>query len=139
MAKILVVEDNPSNRKLARVILTHAGHEVSEAVDAPQALEWCAQRLPDLVLMDVQLPGMDGLSASERLRALPGALRLPILAVTALAMPEDRSRIAGSVCNDVLTKPYSPAQLLALVDKWLSFSQNGPGKEEHHDGHDPAR
>jgi two-component system, cell cycle response regulator DivK len=89
---VLVVEDNPLNLKLVRDVLGHAGYRVLEAGDAERGIALARSEAPDLILMDVQLPGIDGIEALGRLRADAGTARIPVVAVTALAMKEDRER-----------------------------------------------
>jgi len=119
MARILVVEDHPANLKLARIILENAGHVVVASDDAVDGLRVAAQIRPDLVLMDIQLPGMDGLEALARLRADPATAAIPAVAFTAFAMKDDRERFLAAGFNGYLEKPISvrefPAQVAALL------------------------
>jgi CheY-like chemotaxis protein len=114
---ILVVDDNPLNLKLMRFLLMKHGHRVATAVDAPSALAEIARELPRLVVMDLQLPGMDGLALTQQLRATPGWERIPILAVTASAMRGDEQRALAAGCSGYITKPIDtrtlPGQLAA--------------------------
>ena len=115
MARVLVVEDNPANLKLVTMLLDRAGHEVLAALDAETALTLARQVAPDLVLMDVQLPGMDGLTATALLKADPVTARIPIIALTADAMVGDAERLMAQGFDDAHPKPIAPAGLLATV------------------------
>jgi len=112
---ILVVEDNADNSILTRKILNHYGYEVDVVEEGERALEYCRERTPDLILMDVSLPGMDGLEVTRALRAMEPCREVPIIALTAHAMTgwEARSREAG--CDDYLAKPVLPNDLVARV------------------------
>lgn len=120
MACILVIEDNPANLKLAKVILTSAGHEVLQAENAADGLRLARERAPQLILMDVQLPGMDGLSATRALKNDTATANILVIAVTALAMQGDIERIRAAGCDDYLAKPYRRAALLAAVEQALA-------------------
>jgi CheY-like chemotaxis protein len=117
--RILVVEDNPLNLKLVRDVLEYAGYEVVDAGTGEEGLELAAQVRPDLVLMDLQLPGMDGTEALRRLR--DGVLDpgVPVAAVTALAMPQDRAAAVAAGFDGWIEKPISvralPAQIAELL------------------------
>jgi two-component system cell cycle response regulator DivK len=120
MARILVIEDNPANLKLARVILTSAGHEVLQADNATDGLRLAQECAPQLVLMDIQLPGMDGMSATRVLKNEPTTAHIVVIAVTALAMQSDIEKIRAAGCDDYIAKPYRRASLLAAVDHALA-------------------
>ena len=119
MAKILIVENNPDNMELAVFLLQSAGHTVLSAVDAEAGLALARDELPDLILMDIQLPVMDGYEATRRIKADPALRTIPIIAVTshALSGGEEKARAAG--CDDFVPKPYSPRQLLAKIRQYL--------------------
>jgi two-component system cell cycle response regulator DivK len=102
---ILIVEDDPTNRMLATRILSSAGMNFAEAVDDEHALAFLATRRPDLVLMDLSLPGIDGWEVTRRIRRDPTLQGLPILAVSAHAMAGDRERALKAGCDEYLTKP----------------------------------
>jgi CheY-like chemotaxis protein len=119
MARILVVEDNPLNLKLVRVILESAGHEVEPAVDAEQAEERLARHIPDLILMDLGLPGKDGYTFTRELRARSETRRTPIVALTAYAMKGDMDKAWDAGCTDYLTKPIRGADLVRRLAQWL--------------------
>ena len=117
---ILVVEDQDDNRQILRDLLTSADFEVIEAVDGEAGLAAAAAHRPDLILMDIQLPGLDGYEATRRLKADAVLHAIPIIVVTsyALAGDDDKARAAG--CDAYICKPYSPRQLLAKVREYLS-------------------
>jgi len=119
MATILIVEDNPSNMLLATFLLEHAGHQVLQADEGESALRLARERLPDLILMDVQLPGMDGLEATGTLKgdARTGAIK--VLAFTSFAMTGDADRIRAAGCDGYISKPISVDELVALVEAAL--------------------
>jgi two-component system, sensor histidine kinase and response regulator len=125
-AAILLVEDNEVNRVLATTILTRLGHQVTVAEDGVAAVGLCAQANFDLVLMDMQMPGMDGLQATERIRALDSPMRrVPVIALTANALQGDRERCLAAGMDDYLTKPFNPEQLAAIIDQWLPGRSSG--------------
>jgi two-component system cell cycle response regulator DivK len=116
---VLIVEDNPRNLKLVRDVLAYAGYATLEASSAEDGLGLARSDHPDLVLMDVQLPGMDGIEALARLRAEPGTADIPVMAVTAFAMEEDRRRLRSAGFDAYLEKPIDvralPAQVAAVL------------------------
>lgn len=115
MAVILLIEDNPANLKLAVMLLEHAGHRVLTATDGEAGIELAKRYCPDLVLMDIQMPGIDGLEATRRLRADPATAALKVVALTALAMKGDEARILAAGCDGYLVKPFRYQRLLAEV------------------------
>jgi two-component system, cell cycle response regulator DivK len=117
--RILVVEDNELNLKLVRDVLSYAGYEVVEARTGEQGVELAAECRPDLVLMDLQLPGIDGIEALRQLRASPRGEGLPVIAVTAYAMKEDRERAVRAGFDGYLEKPYGIHQLPQQVQRFL--------------------
>lgn len=120
MKRVLVVEDNPQNLKLARLVLSKAGFDVLEARDGEQGVRLAREQLPDLVLMDVQMPVLDGLSAIELLRADPVTAKLKIVVLSAMAMKGDRERILGAGCDAYLAKPFDYKELVATVTRVLA-------------------
>jgi two-component system cell cycle response regulator DivK len=116
---ILVVEDQEDNRQILRDLLSNAGYEMMEAEDGEQALASVAQRRPDLILMDIQLPVIDGYEATRRIKANPALKAIPIIVVTSYALSgdEDKARAAG--CDAYVAKPYSPRALLAMIRECL--------------------
>ena len=123
MARILVVEDNITNLALASVLLAKAGHDVIQAEDAKIGLEKSLCESPDLILMDVQLPGMSGLEATAQLKANPKTKTIPIIAVTAQAMNGDEARCRAVGCDGYLAKPLSYKALWTAVQMHLENSQ----------------
>jgi two-component system, cell cycle response regulator DivK len=121
MTVVLVVEDNARNLKLVRDLLEHAGYRTLEATTAEDGLALARAHEPDLVLMDVQLPGMDGVEALERLRADPATNAIPVVAVTAFAMKDDRERFVAAGFDGYLEKPISvrafPGQVARMLDR----------------------
>lgn len=119
---ILVVDDNPENLKLILVLLSTSGHELTTASDAHQALQHLEQRHPDLILLDLQLPGMDGLELTRRLKAQPSTSAIPIVAVTAYAMKGDEQKARDAGCDGYLVKPVDKRLLRSLVKSYLEES-----------------
>ncbi len=119
-ATVLVIEDNLLNLKLVRDVLGHAGYRVLEAGDAEDGIAVARSEAPDLILMDVQLPGIDGIEALGRLRAHAETASIPVVALTALAMRQDRERCLAAGFDGYLEKPVSvpalPSQIAALID-----------------------
>ena len=118
--RILVVEDNPLNLKLVRDVLTASGYEVVEAQTGEAGVSLAADCAPDLVLMDLQLPGIDGYEAMRLIREDPRVAEVPIVALTAFAMREDRERTARAGFDGYLSKPISVRELPAQVGDFLS-------------------
>jgi two-component system, cell cycle response regulator DivK len=116
---ILVVEDQEDNRQILRDLLANAGYRLTEAENGEQALAAVEQQAPDLILMDIQLPVLDGYEATRRIKANPSLRAIPIIAVTSYALSgdEDKARAAG--CDDFVPKPYSPRQLLIKIREYL--------------------
>jgi len=117
---ILVVEDNPANMKLAVFLLEQAGYAVISAVDAEAGLTLACERHPDLILMDIQLPGMDGLAAILLLKSAEATRRIPVIALTALAMKGDEQRIRDAGCDAYIAKPMRYQEVLATVAEQLA-------------------
>jgi CheY-like chemotaxis protein len=120
MAKILLVEDNEMNRDMLSRRLVKRGFEVVIAVDGLIGLAMATSEKPDLILMDMSLPGLSGWEASQKIRADPAIAHVPIIALTAHAMAEDRDRALAAGCNEFETKPVDLASLLVKVDVLLS-------------------
>jgi CheY-like chemotaxis protein len=108
MAKILIIEDNEQNLYLETFILEKNGHEIIQARSGETGIALAVQQNPDLILLDIQLPGMDGYTVAEELRKNRGILSTPIVAVTSFAMPGDRDRILASGCSGYIEKPINP-------------------------------
>jgi CheY-like chemotaxis protein len=118
--RVLYVEDNEVNRLLMQGMLArHPRVELQMAEDPQAALAMAASGTPDLVLLDIQLPGIDGFEVLRRLRAMPATAAVPVVAVSANAMPDDRERALAAGFDDYVTKPIDMALLLAAVDRWL--------------------
>ncbi|HTP38092.1 MAG TPA: response regulator [Steroidobacteraceae bacterium] len=117
---VLVIDDNPVNLKLAAEVLQADGHEVIRADDAEQALALLAAHLPDLVLTDIALPGMDGLELTRRLKSDPRYRHLPVVALTASAMKGDEQRVLDAGCDAYIAKPLDTRQLSAQVARILA-------------------
>jgi two-component system cell cycle response regulator DivK len=115
MATILIVEDNPQNMKLAALLLESAGHEVLRASDAETGVVLARTCSPRLILMDVQLPGTDGLCATRGLKRDPVTAAIPVYALTACAMPGDEARIREAGCDGYITKPIRHHEFLRVV------------------------
>ena len=119
--RILVVEDNERNLKLVRDVLQYAGYDVIAAGSGEQGVALARERLPDLILMDLQLPEMDGTEALRRLRADPLTRAIPVVAVTAFAMKDDRERALDAGFDSYIEKPISvrelPGQVRAFLDR----------------------
>lgn len=119
MACVLIVEDNPTNMKLTSLLVRKAGHTVLSAVDAETGLTVARSEQPDLILMDVQLPGMDGLTATAILKQDEATAGIPVIALSALAMKtdEENSRVAG--CDAFIVKPLRYQELYDAIDRLL--------------------
>jgi two-component system, cell cycle response regulator DivK len=120
MAKILIVEDNPANMTLAVFLLQSAGHTVLSATDAEAGLTLARDERPNLVLMDIQLPGIDGLDAVGLLKRDDATRDIPVIALTALAMKGDEERIRAAGCDDYIAKPMDYKEFLATVATQLA-------------------
>ena len=117
--RILVVEDQEDNRQILRDLLGHAGFEMLEAEDGEAALAAAAAHRPDLILMDIQLPTLDGYEATRRLKADAALKDIPVIVVTSYALSGDEEKARAAGCDDYVTKPYSPRALLAKIRQHL--------------------
>ena len=124
MATILIVEDNPDNMMLTVLLLESAGHTVLSAVDAEAGLTLARAELPNLILMDIQLPGMDGLQATALLKGDEATRAIPVIALTALAMKGDEERIRAAGCDGYIAKPMNTKEFLATVAAQLLATSN---------------
>jgi CheY-like chemotaxis protein len=120
MAKILIIEDTENNRVLLTRRLKPRGHEIVTAEDAERGLALVPAEHPDLILMDVGLPGMDGWNATRQLKAAPGSSQIPVIALTAHAMEGDREKAIDAGCDDYETKPIDFARLFEKIDRLLA-------------------
>jgi two-component system cell cycle response regulator DivK len=119
MATVLIVEDNPANLALAIFLLESAGHTVLSATDAEAGLTLARDQQPDLILMDIQLPGMDGLEATALLKRDDATSAIPVIALTALAMKGDEARIRAAGCDGYIAKPLAYKEFLATISTHL--------------------
>ena len=117
--RVLIVDDNEDNRQILIDLLSANGYEVLQALTGPDAAAIAAREIPDLVLMDIQLPGIDGHEATRRIRAISALARTPVIAVTSYALAGDDRKAAEAGCDAYITKPFSPRALLAQVRKFL--------------------
>ena len=125
MKTILIVEDNEKNMKLVRDILRHNGHETIEAATGAEGVRLAVAKRPDLVLMDIQLPDIDGIEALGRIRKDVSLDAIPVLAVSASVMPDDQQKIISSGFDAFIMKPINLKQFVETVQRFL---QNGRGK-----------
>lgn len=114
--KVLAVEDNPINMKLLKLVLKKYGHDAIEAATGGEALAKAGSEKPDLILMDIQLPDMDGLEATRRIRNLPSMRNVPIIAITSYAMAGDREKIMEAGCNGYFEKPINPLTIMRDIE-----------------------
>ena len=120
MAKILVIEDNPANMRLATFLLRSAGHTVLCGIDAEAGLALARAEHPDLILMDIQLPGMDGLEATGLLKRDDATRAIPVIALTALVMKGDEERIRAAGCDGYIAKPLAYKDFLTVISAQLA-------------------
>ena len=116
---ILVVEDQPDSRQIIRDMLTGTDYEITEAENGEEALTAIAKQRPDLILMDIQLPIMDGYTATNQIKADPALRSIPIIAVTSYALAGEKKKARAAGCDDYVTKPFSPRELLAKIRQYL--------------------
>ncbi len=148
-SSILIVEDNEDNLFTLRQILANLLVDLVTASSGREAIEYCRRRLPDVIIMDMQMPGMSGLQATGAIRALPGGPTIPIIALTAQAMRGDRERILAAGCDEYLPKPVQPKVLLAAIKRLLTRRGEAVGggarreaeapEEGEHGTHTPGR
>ena len=117
--RILVVEDHEENRRLLRDLLTSFGYELTEAVTGEEGLTAAAADPPDLILMDIQLPGIDGYEVTRRIKANAALRHIPVIAVTSYALSGDDIKALEAGCDAYVTKPFDPADLLAKIQEFL--------------------
>jgi two-component system cell cycle response regulator DivK len=124
LAKILIVEDNPANLKLATLLVRNAGHTALCAVDAETGLTLARAEQPQLILMDIQLAGMDGLAATRLLKMDPATAAIPIIALTAMAMKDDEEKTKAAGCDAYIAKPLRYQELYAAIDALLAQARS---------------
>jgi two-component system, cell cycle response regulator DivK len=117
--RILVVEDQEDNRQILRDLLLSSGYEILEAGDGLQAIEQAAKHRPDLILMDIQLPVLDGYESARRIKANPDLNMIPIIVVTSYALSGDEEKARAAGCDAYVAKPFSPRALLAKMREFL--------------------
>jgi two-component system, cell cycle response regulator DivK len=117
--RILVIEDTEDNRQIIRDLLTSVGYELIEALDGAAGVAAAAREKPDLILMDIQLPVMDGYEATRRIKGDPATAAIPIIAVTSYALSGDEEKTRAAGCDGYIAKPFSPRLLLAKVRELL--------------------
>ena len=123
---LLIVDDTPANVALLSALLGARGYQITSASSADEALAAISLRRPDLILLDLQMPGTDGLTLTRRLRADPGGADLVIIAVTSYAMKGDRDKALGAGCDDYVSKPIDTRQLPALLERHLAARSAAP-------------
>ncbi len=117
---ILVVEDQEDNRRILRDLLTTAGYEVIEALTGEEGVASAETHRPDLILMDIQLPGLDGYEATRRIKANPALRQIPVIAVTSYALSGDDVKAFEAGCDAYVSKPFSPRELLGKIREYVS-------------------
>jgi two-component system cell cycle response regulator DivK len=122
--RILLIEDQEDNRRIVRDLLTANGYELIEAATGEDGLALTEKKRPDLVLMDIQLPGLDGYEVTRRLKGNPSLKHIPIIAVTSYALSGDDRKAFAAGCDGYVTKPFSPRLLLAKIREYLPQAKN---------------
>ena len=117
--RILVIEDQPDNRRIVRDLLASVGYGMIEATDGETGVRLASEQQPDLILMDIQLPGLDGYEATRRIKADPDLRQIPIIVVTSYALSGDDAKARAAGADGYVAKPFSPRQLLATIRKLL--------------------
>ena len=125
ISKVLIVEDNSLNMKVATMALRPQGYNIVEAVDGEEAIEVAVRENPDLIMMDIQLPKMNGLDATRKLRQMPAFAKTPIIALTAYAMKGDKEKTIQAGCNYYLSNPVNTRELRQVVADLLAGNQPG--------------
>ena len=124
--RILVVEDQADTRQIIRDMLASTDYEITEAENGEQALAAIAKQRPDLILMDIQLPIVDGYTATRQIKSDPALRSIPIIAVTSYALREEENKARAAGCDDYVPKPFSPRQLLAKIRNFLQYPIAAP-------------
>ncbi len=138
-ARILMAEDNLVNRQVAVALLEKCGHRVTAVADGREAVQAARENEFDLVLMDIQMPEMDGLQATREIRRFADAETLPIVALTAHAFGEEKERARAAGMNDFLSKPFKPAELYEIVERWARIGSSGESSGEEGENMDQAQ
>ncbi|HJH29926.1 MAG TPA: response regulator [Methanosarcinaceae archaeon] len=123
MSKVLVVEDNPNNLKLITLVLNKHGYEVVGAMTGKEGVEKAATEKPDMILMDILLPDIDGLETTRRIRKIESMQKIPIIAITSYAMAGDRELIMKAGCNGYFEKPINPLTIMGDIEKIVKGMQ----------------
>lgn len=118
--RVLIVEDNPLNMKLFSAMISAQGYEVLQATDGPLGLQMAQHLQPDLIVMDIQLPGLSGLEVTERLKADDTTRTIPIIATTAFALRGDEEKIRASGCDGYMAKPIAITEFIELIDSFVA-------------------
>ena len=118
--RILIVEDQEDNRTILRDVLSTVGYELIEALNGEDGVKLAQNERPDLILMDIQLPKMDGYEATQQIKSIAELKTVPIIAVTSYALSGDEAKARAAGCDGYIAKPFSPRELLAKVRKYLS-------------------
>jgi two-component system cell cycle response regulator DivK len=127
-ARILMIEDNEQNRYLATFLLKQHGFEVVSAFDGPNGIDMAREMVPDLILLDIQLPGMDGYTVARALRDIAALDNTPIVAVTSYAMVGDREKALGAGCNGYIEKPINPDTFVSEINQFLPHHLSDQGQ-----------
>ena len=121
--KILYIEDNPDNRMLVRRVLQSEGYTVIEANDGPGGIQAATEQIPDLILMDINLPDVDGYEITARIKQLPGLAKVPVIALTANVMKGDREKTLAAGCDGYIQKPIDIDQLSPQIEHFLNLKR----------------
>ena len=124
MSKILIVEDNRNNMYLISYILKNKGYQIIEADTGEKGVELTIKEKPDLILMDIQLPGMDGLETTKKIRSSQADGKIPIIALTSYAMTGDREKALQAGCTGYIEKPINPDTILSEIEKYLKNTEH---------------
>nr|MDO8112772.1 response regulator [Candidatus Sigynarchaeota archaeon] len=128
-ARILYIEDNEQNLYLVTFLLKTKGHEVLQAHEGPEGIEIAGREKPDLILLDIQLPSMDGYTVARLLRTNPDLVKTPIVALTSYAMPGDREKAMAAGCTGYIEKPINPDIFLNQITAWLQNDMLGENEK----------
>ena len=123
MSRVLVVEDNPNNMKLISMVLNRHGYETIGAVTGEEGVEKAGAEKPDMILMDIMLPDIDGLETTRRIRKIESMQKIPIIAITSYAMAGDREKILEAGCNGYFEKPINPLTIMNDIEKIVERMQ----------------